>query len=171
MSLDEPECEGEFDYEFDDDDYGPDFWGPILWRAFHTAAEFSNLSGTRELWPMLVAALEAPDGIPCPECSGHFRDWCAKHPYDISTQTDLEDVRTYTRAWFLNLHNNVNRHAEPPTAEWNLDQLRTTYGPPDMATKIAAVNAELHQLDELVGDNVLTHLRALLHQIALVVID
>ena len=160
----EKEIKEEQDWEDEDEeDLGPDLWGPPLWLAFHTAAEFSDRLAALDIWPQLLLAMVSSDGIPCPECSGHFCEWYTTHPYQI--QATLTDVLTYTRLWFLHLHNNVNLRAEPPTPVWTVDQVCSTYGGEDRAAKVDAALACLTVLDGLVGSEVLVQLRALLQAV------
>ena len=167
IRKEENENDSEEAYEGETDElFGPDLWGPPLWYAFHTAAECSDHPAAQHLWPVLLTALDSSGGIPCPECSGHFSAWYRAHPYDI--QSTPSDVQSYMRTWILDLHNNVNRHAEPPTPEWTTESVRATYGDESSSSRTAKCMealAKLTVVDGLVGEDVLKQLRTLLQTV------
>ena len=89
-------------------------WGPLLWRAIHTAAELTvgrtELDG---LWSDFVFELQM--SLPCPDCMQHYREWVQAHPLDA-------DVRK----WWVDLHNAVN--ARKGVAPWSLEDVASSNG-------------------------------------------
>jgi hypothetical protein len=53
-------------------------------------------------------------GLPCQECTDHYRAWFATHPVDGSVSL-----------WLLALHNDVNRRRGFP--EWTAEQMLAAY--------------------------------------------
>jgi hypothetical protein len=107
----------------------PAIWGPPLWKFLHSAAASSGADATR--WTTALEAMKT--GLPCQECTDHYRTWFATHPVDGSVS-----------AWLLALHNDVNRRrsvAAGPglqVTEWSAEQLATAY-PVVAATATATV--------------------------------
>ena len=90
-------------------------WGPLLWRAIHTAAE--NTDGRTEfaeLWADFVFELQM--SLPCPDCMQHYRAWVASHPWTGSGET---------RQWWADLHNAVN--ARKGVAPWSLEEVAAVH--------------------------------------------
>lgn len=99
--------------------YDTKVWGPLLWRAIHTAAE--NTDGRTEfaeLWVDFVFELQM--SLPCPDCMQHYRAWVASHPWMGSGEEG--------RQWWLDLHNAVN--ARKGVEPWSVEE-------------VAAVNVDL----------------------------
>lgn len=93
--------------------YDTKVWGPLLWRAIHTAAEVTNGLGTTELdalWSDFVFELQM--SLPCPDCMHHYRAWVAAHPWT-------------GRQWWTDLHNAVN--ARRGVAPWTLEEVAAAH--------------------------------------------
>lgn len=132
-----------------------EIWGPPLWRALHTAAEYSNRIVVRDLWPSILSALVK--GIPCPECTAHYRQWYKTHPY--SKQYTPETLQSCTRKWFLDLHNDVNSRQDPPVDPWTEEQVVAEYGGEgDRSDKVAAARELLLTLDGIIGVDIMQRL-------------
>lgn len=115
--------------------YDTSLWGPSLWFVLHTLAEFSDRYTVRNRWSDLVRALQI--SLPCPDCSRHFNQWVNANPYLL--RNTPEEIHTFTRNWFMNLHNDVNRRIAnkpewlPTTPSdqkitWNSSDLAFRYG-------------------------------------------
>ena len=124
-------------------------WGPSLWKILHTASVLSTSDAQMEALADVLAALR--DGIPCPECSGHYNEWYSSHPLKTVVHSEgrtaprvfriVRTVKTTTTwnslvAWILDLHNNVNTRKSQPT--WTVEQVVASYG--SLADAIEATN-------------------------------
>ena len=56
----------------------PSVWGPPLWTALHTAAQFTTTESQRLVWIDLLTAMRT--ALPCDECSAHYNAWIDAHP-------------------------------------------------------------------------------------------
>jgi len=117
----------------------PAIWGPPLWRFLHSAAARAGNGTGDHVWTTVLEAMKT--GLPCQECTDHYRTWFATHPVDGSVST-----------WLLALHNDVNRRRQIP--EWSAEQLTAAY--PDGAAAAAAVG-----LPEGLGLGLVSALRSL----------
>lgn len=101
-------------------------WGPPMWRVLHTLSLHPAVSPAdiRELLRVLQ------DGIPCPECTDHYRAWYAAKP--VGDDTDVS-------RWIEDLHNEVNIRKGAVT--WTYEQVTSTYGSVDMAVLDADIAA------------------------------
>ena len=88
--------------------YDTKVWGPLLWRAIHTAAE--RVDGSAELWSDFVFELQM--SLPCPDCMQHYRAWVAARPWTGGGEA---------RQWWLDLHNAVNERKG--VAPWTLEEV------------------------------------------------
>ena len=88
----------------------PTVWGPPLWKAMHTAAEFGL--PIIDKWLSFFVALRPV--IPCPDCRQHFATWWRRNQI------------TDPRMWLFNLHNDVNRRTGLPL--FAVSDLASTYG-------------------------------------------
>jgi hypothetical protein len=96
-------------------------------------------------WVAVVTALKT--SLPCAECTGHYVTWVS----DASRR--LVEGETDMRAWWLALHNDVNRRTGK--AAWTADTLTAAYGATtDLDAALAALTGKL-------GDAGLAALRAL----------
>lgn len=116
----------------------PAIWGPPLWRFLHGAAAGADASAVTK-WTAVLEAMKT--GLPCQECTDHYRAWFASHPVDGSIS-----------AWLAALHNDVNRRRGFP--EWSAEQLLAAY--PVVAAAAAAVG-----LPDGLGPGLVAALRAL----------
>lgn len=89
----------------------PTVWGPPLWKAMHTAAEFGL--PINDKWLSFFIALRPV--IPCPDCQQHFATWWRRNQFI-----------TDPRMWLFNLHNDVNRRTGLPL--FAVSDLASTYG-------------------------------------------
>lgn len=82
-------------------------WGPLLWRAIHTAAEVTDgRTEFADVWADFVFELQM--SLPCPDCMQHYRAWVQAHPLMASV-----------RQWWVDLHNSIN--ARKGVAPWSLE--------------------------------------------------
>lgn len=87
-------------------------WGPRLWTVLHVASVAVTCG---EIWPRLVEELKM--GLPCPDCTTHYTAWAVAQP--VTATTDMS-------AWFLALHNDVNRRIGGRNG-WTCEALMVTY--------------------------------------------
>jgi hypothetical protein len=118
----------------------PAIWGPPLWRFLHSTAARVGTGTGEHVWTTVLEAMKT--GLPCQECTDHYRAWFATHPVDGSVS-----------AWLLALHNDVNRRRQIP--EWSAEQLAAAY------PVAAAVAASAAGLPEGLGPGLVSALRAL----------
>ncbi len=106
--------------------HDPALWGPHLWTALHTMAEFIQGSHVNKIWGQLLMALRV--SLPCPECTHHYVQWHANHPLVKNTGTLIRSrvVTIDIRNWLLALHNDVNGRKGVGT--WTLEAVTATYG-------------------------------------------
>jgi len=78
----------------------PDIWGPILWGAIHITC----LTGSAT--PQFVSAFA--DALPCPACSGHFKQLLAEFPFPETKDPVI------LFEWSVNAHNRVNARLGKP---------------------------------------------------------
>ncbi len=115
-------------------------WGPLLWRALHTAANTLDLDAPA--WRRIIHELQM--ALPCPDCMKHYRTWVSSHP--------LADDVSAVAMWWEALHNAVNGRLGRAT--WTREQVAEAFG--DRAAGAAAVTG----LTGMVGENALALLRA-----------
>lgn len=123
-------------------------WGPPMWRLLH----YYSIRGPATAMATLLTALQ--DGIPCPECTAHYRAWFAAHPVvGDAAGVDLVD-------WVLALHNDVNARRGTGVV-WTLGQVQAEYGPGGVYTATAAAGADMATVRPLMGGGVIAALEAL----------
>ena len=111
----------------------PAVWGPPLWAALHTAAQFTTTESQRDVWIALLEAMRT--ALPCDECSAHYNTWIDAHPVAPALPPSGPDLQVGISTWILDLHNNVNVRKTVPT--WTIEQVTATYT--DKAQTTAAV--------------------------------
>ena len=95
--------------------YDTKVWGPLLWRAIHTAAEVTEGRNDIDgLWNDFVFELQM--SLPCPDCMQHYRAWVSANPWTGSGEV---------RQWWANLHNAVN--ARKGVAPWSLEEVAVAH--------------------------------------------
>ena len=99
----------------------PAVWGPPLWAALHTAAQFTTTESQRDVWIALLEAMRT--ALPCDECSAHYNTWIDAHP--VALPPSGPDLQVGISTWILDLHNDVNLRKNVPT--WTIDQVTATY--------------------------------------------
>jgi hypothetical protein len=105
-------------------------WGPVLWAILHGLGERSGhcpfplyYQDERIAWPRLFIALGKM--IPCPSCKDHYDSYLREHPIpDLKSFTN-EELYTYIRTWFWELHNWVNESLNKPI--FPIESLEATY--------------------------------------------
>ena len=115
-------------------------WGSLLWRAIHTAIERAPSAASA-----IASALTT--SLPCPDCDKHYNQWYSSHPLNEANP----------RAWFTDLHNNVNQRTGKPV--WTPEQVTTEYSTEE--SHVAAKQA-LKELTPILGPAALSALRAAL---------
>ena len=123
----------------------PAIWGPPLWRFLHGAAAAAGTVTAGSVWSNVLEAMKT--GLPCQECTDHYRAWFASHPIADGSVS----------AWLLVLHNDVNRRRGVP--EWSAEQLAAAY--PVAAAVAAAGSAAAVGLPDGLGPGLVAALRAL----------
>ena len=111
----------------------PAVWGPPLWVALHTAAQFTTTENQRSVWIDLLEAMRT--ALPCDECSAHYNTWINAHPVAPALPPSGTDLQVGISTWILDLHNNVNDRKN--VRRWTLDEVTATYI--DKARTTAAV--------------------------------
>lgn len=130
------------------------FWGPSLWFILHTLAEFSDRFNARTRWTDLIRGLQMT--IPCSECSAHFNQWVASHPYVLKNTP--QEIQTHTREWVLALHNDVNRRLGGDRREWNAAEVLVTYGG-DRQIRLNEVEARIAEFSKHTTQGIILYLR------------
>ncbi len=106
------------------------------------------------VWPRLVEELKM--GLPCPDCTGHYTAWAVAQP--VSASTDMS-------AWFLALHNDVNRRvgAERKVAigGWTCEALTAAY-----TGRVEEARVTLAALKGVIGEAARVTLEAILEAAA-----
>ena len=115
-------------------------WGPLLWRALHTAANTLDLDIS--VWRRIIHELQM--ALPGPDWMKHYRTWVSSHPF-------ADDVSAVAM-WWEALHNAVNGRLG--RGAWTREQVAEAFG--DRAAGAAAVTG----LTGMVGENALALLRA-----------
>jgi hypothetical protein len=122
-------------------------WGPRLWTVLHTA---SVALPCGDVWVRLVEELKM--GLPCPDCTGHYTAWVTAQP--VSATTDMG-------AWFLALHNDVNRRVgaerKVVVGGWTCEAMTAAY-----TGRMAEARAALEALNGVIGAATWTTLDAIL---------
>lgn len=121
-------------------------WGPPMWRLLH----YYSIRGPTAAMTTLLTALQ--DGIPCPECTAHYRAWFAAHPVTEGAGVDIVD-------WVLALHNDVNARRGTGVA-WTMAQVQAEYGPGGVYTAVAA-GVDMVTVRPLMGGGVVAALEVL----------
>lgn len=117
-------------------------WGPRLWTVLHVA---SVAIPCADVWPRLVEELKM--GLPCPDCTGHYTAWAVAQP--VSATTDMS-------AWFLALHNDVNRMIGVQGG-WTCEQLTVAY-----TGRVEEAQKALTELKGIIGEAAQITLEAVL---------
>lgn len=126
----------------------PKVWGPPLWRVLHATAERVPVASAA--WTSVVTALKT--SLPCAECTGHYVAWTSS---ETAKPQRLVEGETDMRAWWLALHNDVNRRTGK--AAWTAEAVTVAYG----GVTSEEVGAALVALEGKVGEAGIAALRAL----------
>lgn len=101
------------------------YWGPRLWRIFHTLAEYSDRRDVSHLWLNVMRA--TAQTMPCAKCRTHLTEYLRTHSmFRSSPITPPKDIQTTIRRDLHVLHNSVN--ARNKTPQFDSKQLALTYG-------------------------------------------
>ncbi len=91
------------------------YWGPRLWRMFHTLADISNRRDIGQIWTMFLNASAAV--LPCAQCKQHFQTYLQTHimipiknPLQITGALMRQQIRKSLHAF----HNDVNKRLGKP---------------------------------------------------------
>jgi FAD-linked sulfhydryl oxidase len=88
--------------------FGPDVWGPLLWKLIH--AYSLNYPVTPTAQDRLKARTyyyAIPRFIPCPTCAAHFQEILDRSP-------PITDSRAALSEWTYDAHNAVNTRIGKP---------------------------------------------------------
>ena len=128
----------------------PAIWGPHLWRFLHGAAAAAAAGAgsvtAGSVWSSVLEAMKT--GLPCQECTDHYRTWFATHPVDGSVSL-----------WLLALHNDVNRRRQIP--EWTAEQLLAAYPVVAAGSAVGSAAGSAVGLPDGLGPGLVAALRAL----------
>jgi hypothetical protein len=146
-------------------------WGAHLWKVLHYAAR--SAPGREKAFAHMLETLR--NGLPCPECSGHYNSWIQAHPVETTTVKRNERpgrMILFNRStpvkitkwpsfshWVLDLHNAVNKRKG--VATWTMGQLNAVYG--NMSAE--EVRASMRALHDVIGGEAFSALNSLLHAI------
>jgi hypothetical protein len=101
------------------------YWGPRLWRIFHTLAEYSDRRDISALW--LNVLRTTAQVIPCTKCRTHLMEYLRTHTmFRFTPLMPIKEIHTTIRNDLYNLHNTVNTRNRAPRFDATL--LRETYG-------------------------------------------
>ena len=107
--------------------YSKLYWGPRVWRLFHTLAEVSNRRDVLGMWHMVLAA--TADSMPCAQCRTHFSAYLRTHPVTFVKRGILltgAQTRDKIRGELWKFHNVVNKSTGKEEA--SIDILLEQYG-------------------------------------------
>jgi len=100
-------------------------WGPIFWRLLHGLAEVSQraslpMDELRE-WKKFLELIG--ETLPCDFCRRHYNVYMKQHPFPFlasksSNSTPYNQLNTWLKTFFLNLHNEVNVSNNKPVFEY-----------------------------------------------------
>ena len=98
---------------------GSEEWGPLLWKLLHGLAERAGKLITpvyaeeeRHSWSVFFKMTS--DIIPCHICKEHFRIYLKEHPVDAVKKMPTNQIRTYVKHWFWEVHEWVNMTLSKP---------------------------------------------------------
>jgi len=142
-------------------------WGAHLWKVLHYAAR--SAPGREKAFAHMLETLR--NGLPCPECSGHYNSWIQAHPVETTTVKRNERpgrMMLFNRStpvtitkwpsfshWVLDLHNAVNKRKG--VATWTMGQLNVG--------SAEEVRASMRALHNVIGGEAFSALNSLLHAI------
>jgi hypothetical protein len=87
----------------------PGTWGPLLWRIFHTLAEYSDRNDVSQIWANWLA--QTAMVMPCDKCRKHLSAILQSRtviPVPNPATTTGTHVRSQIRLEIWKLHNEVN---------------------------------------------------------------
>jgi hypothetical protein len=136
-------------------------WGPPLWTVLHALAERAG----RGPFPMyhederrsLISLFKAIGKmIPCPSCKDHYDSYLRENPTDKDLK-DLpyEDIHTYVKRWFWELHNWVNESYNKPLFDY--DQLTPVYGRTNIRQTLKDLDTPMTRAIRVRGANLLAY--------------
>ncbi len=91
------------------------YWGPRLWRMFHTLADISNRRDISQIWTMFLNASAAV--LPCAQCKQHFQAYLQTHimiPIKNPLQITGALMRQQICKSLHSFHNDVNKRLGKP---------------------------------------------------------
>lgn len=101
------------------------YWGPRVWRIFHTLAEYSDRRDVSHLWLNLMRI--TAQTMPCAKCRTHLAEYLRTHTMFRSSPTlSPKDIQSNIKRDLYVLHNAVN--ARNKTPQFDFEQLAQTYG-------------------------------------------
>jgi len=101
------------------------YWGPRLWRIFHTLAEYSDRRDISALW--LNVLRTTSQAMPCNKCRVHLSEYLRTHTmFRFTPLMPIKDIHTTIRQDLYNLHNTVNSRNHIP--RFDIAALSATYG-------------------------------------------
>jgi hypothetical protein len=103
------------------------YWGPRLWKLFHTMAEYSDRRDVLQIWCNWVRVTAAT--MPCARCRTHLSAYLRSTVFMKSINIDRttgEQMRHQVRTELHRLHNSVNARIGAPQVD--IADLPTIYG-------------------------------------------
>ena len=107
--------------------YSKLYWGPRVWRLFHTLAEVSNRRDVLGIWHTVLIA--TAQSMPCEQCRIHFSAYLRTNPITVVKRSILitgPQTRDRIRNELWRFHNVVNRNTGKE--EQSIDILNEQYG-------------------------------------------
>lgn len=101
------------------------YWGPRVWRIFHTLAEYSDRRDISALW--LNVLRTTSQVMPCKKCRIHLTEYLRTHTmFRFTPLMPIKDIHTTIRQDLYNLHNTVNSRNHVP--RFDVTTLSAVYG-------------------------------------------
>jgi len=91
----------------------PAEWGRSAWKFLHACSFAFPKNPTRKQRESALSVFtNLGDILPCPICSGHYKENIAINPPRVSSKQELSK-------WLVELHNSVNRSRREPEIEYH----------------------------------------------------
>jgi hypothetical protein len=119
------------------------YWGPRLWRVFHTLAEYSDRRDVSALWRNVLRI--TAQTMPCQKCRAHLMEYMRTHSmFQSSPIMPIREIQNRIRRDIYTLHNAVNKRNNAP--EFEFSQLTSTYASKPRPEGMNGVHMTLNEL-------------------------
>lgn len=136
---------------------GSEEWGPLLWKLLHGLAELAGKLVTptyaeeeRHHWAHFFKMTS--DIIPCHVCKEHFRIYLKEHPVDTLKKMPTNQIRSYVRHWFWEVHEWVNMTLSKPA--FPEADLEGAYSSIPLRSILNALDVPMNRAIRLSGNNI-----------------